>query len=369
MFRLGVFVSLVCAAPSMAAAERIKIAVLDLEPQGVEKATAATLDGLVVTALKKLSVFDVLSRSDIQALVNFEESKQLVGCRTSSACIAELGGALGVARLLTGGVGKLGNSYVLTMSLFDAKVGRVIERDSRTAGTVEGLAAEVDGSIRYLVRALLERQSTDLLVRVSEPLAEIEVDGLLVGLSPLPRVRLPSGPHKLRVSKRGFITVARDVVVEQNGTPVEVALVPSLETIRAYDQRANGMRAGAYVAGALGIAMIATGFVLFFGVTDPMNTRHNAEKAALDIRAVPPSDEEITRINARADQIQTMYRAAYGVGIAGGVVAAAAIVLFAAGPKPGLYDQYKTVEIDKLRLSFDAAPTRNGAFATMRLTW
>ena len=43
--------------------------------------------------------------------------------------------------------------------------------------------------------------------------AEIEIDGKLVGLSPLPRLRISSGPHTLRVSKRGFIAVAQDALV------------------------------------------------------------------------------------------------------------------------------------------------------------
>ena len=77
---------------------------LDLEAKGVEKSTAETLTDIVTVSLKKLGgVFDVISRSDIQQMLNFEESKQLVGCTSNSSCLAEIGGALGVARVVTRG--------------------------------------------------------------------------------------------------------------------------------------------------------------------------------------------------------------------------------------------------------------------------
>src|SRR5687768_9111212 len=117
-----VLVLVVVHAPFLwAASERPKLAVLDLEAKGVDKDTAQTITNVISTALKKLGVFDVITRSDIQQMLNFEASKQVVGCSADSACIAEIGGAIGAARLVTGSIGKIGSRYVLGLVLFDTK--------------------------------------------------------------------------------------------------------------------------------------------------------------------------------------------------------------------------------------------------------
>ena len=139
--------------------DHLKLAVLDLEAKGVEKSTAETLTDIVTVSLKKLGVFDVISRSDIQQMLNFEESKQLVGCTSNSSCIAEIGGALGVARVVTGSVGKVGSSYVINLSLLDTKSAKVIERESRSVqGNLDKLVDET-GNARALPRAFTARRS------------------------------------------------------------------------------------------------------------------------------------------------------------------------------------------------------------------
>ncbi len=90
--------------------------------------------------------------------------------------------------------------------------------------------------------------------------AEVELDGRLVGLSPLPRIQLASGPHTVRISKKGFITFARDGTVDaRNPVSLDASMIPSTEFIADYDRVANGVRTGAYLAGGAGIAMVALG--------------------------------------------------------------------------------------------------------------
>jgi len=86
-----------------AARERQKIAVLDLEARGVEQTIAAALTDIDAVELKKLGVFDVISRTDIQQMLDFEATKQLIGCGAGQ-CIAEIGGALGVAKVVNGSI-------------------------------------------------------------------------------------------------------------------------------------------------------------------------------------------------------------------------------------------------------------------------
>ena len=358
-------VSSVIWAPSRAhaAKERPKLAVLDLQGKGVDRGTVETLSEVVTVSLKKLGVFDIISRSDIQQMLNFEESKQLVGCTASSECMAEVGGALGVARLVSGSVGKVGSSFVITLTLVDTKTARVIERESRTADTEEKLLAEVDGAARFLVRSLLEGRLGDVIVKASENAAEVEIDGKLVGQTPMPLMKMAGGPHTVRISKKGFVTYARDIAVdEKQATVLDANLIPSTEFIDNYDSKANAIRAAAYVSTGVGAAMVATSLVLWFAVAEPQNARNSATYDALIANGNVPSDAQKTQLNSQATSIRTLYTVSQIVGVAGGVVAAAGLVMFFAGPKPGVYDQYKRVDVSGTKVSFEVSPLASGLY-------
>lgn len=359
------------AAPAQAAkGDKNKLAVLDLEAKGVDKSTTETLTEIVTVSLKQLGVFDVISRSDIQQMLNFEESKQLVGCTSNSSCIAEIGGALGVARVVSGSVGKLGSSYVISLSLLDTKSSRVLERESRTVtGSMDQLVEAARAAAKYLVRGLLEGKQGDLLVKVSELNSEIEVDGKLVGVSPMPRMKMASGPHKVVVSKTGFVSFARDVVVDEKEPLVlDATLIPSMDFISNYDSKANAMRIAAYVTAGVGVGMITAALVTWFAYNDPRNTKHNAEKKAID-DAGGPDQATFDRINRQADGIRSTYVVAQIVGIAGAVAVATGVVLFVVGPKPGIYDEYKTVTVGDAKVTMDVTPLPNGGYAAATVTF
>lgn len=347
------------------AAEKQKLAVLDIEPKGVDKATAETVTDLIAVALKKLGVFDVISRADIQQMLSFEESKQLVGCTSSSGCVAELGGALGVAKVVSGSIGKLGSAYVLNLALSDTKSAKVIERESRDAMSEEALVQAAEHGSRFLVRSLLEGRQGELLLRVSEAGADIEVDGKLVGVSPAPRMKMASGPHTVRVSKRGFISFARDVTIDHREPLVQDAtLIPSAEFIDDYDRVANAMRISAWTATGLGVAALATGVVLRLAYNDP---RFAAWQRRFDAFAAPgapvPSAAESNELNTLAASIEQTDTLSLALAVSGGLVAAVGVVLFFVGPRPGIYDQYKTVTVGEVAVSFDAAPLSGGGYA------
>jgi hypothetical protein len=302
-------------------------------------------------------------------MLNFEESKQLVGCTSNSSCIAEIGGAIGVAKVVSGSIGKLGSSYVVNLSLLDTKSARVIERESRTVPTSDKLAEETEAAARFLVRSLLERRQGDMFVKASEINAEIEIDGKLVGMAPMPRMKLASGPHTLRVSKKGFVTFARDVLVdEKEPMMVDATLLPSLDFIEDYDRKANLMRTMAWVTGGVGVAALASSLIVWWGWNDQRLAKHNKQKDAIDA-AGGPTQAQFTQINNDAASIQTTYTICYIVGAVGGAAMAASVVLFLVGPRPGVYDQYRTVEVGGAKVSFDLAPAPGGAFGSAFLRW
>ena len=227
-------------------------------------------------------------------------------------------------------------TMLINLSLLDTKSARVIERESRSVqGSLDRLVEETGNAAKFLVRSLLEGKQGDVIVKSSENNAEIEVDGKLVGLSPMPRLKMASGPHTLRVSKKGFVVYAKDVIVsDKELTVLDAQLVPSMEFISNYDGKANTMRYAAYATFGVGAAAVATGFILWYGYNDPRNNKHNAAKDALDKAGNATTAQETGLINNEAGfDFCTIYTVSQIVGIVGGVAMATGIVLFFSGPE------------------------------------
>ncbi len=115
-------------ASAAGAAPRTKVAVMDVKNvQGVPEGTAAILTDIVVSEVARYGA-DVISKSDIAAIVGFEKQKALMGCSDDSSCLAEIGGALGVDFMLTGQVGQIGSRFRISLILVDVKKGKVAGR-------------------------------------------------------------------------------------------------------------------------------------------------------------------------------------------------------------------------------------------------
>src|SRR5262245_11589653 len=98
----------------------LKIAVPPLQAgEGVQDKTVATLTESVAAEIRKAGL-QVITQDEIKSVLSFEEQKQIAGC-TSDSCIAEIGGALGVDRIVSGSVSKLGESWLLFLKLIDVK--------------------------------------------------------------------------------------------------------------------------------------------------------------------------------------------------------------------------------------------------------
>ncbi|NOZ88226.1 MAG: formylglycine-generating enzyme family protein [Deltaproteobacteria bacterium] len=117
------------------------LAVLKLTTgEGVEPGTAALLEELILTEIQRTGLFKtVIGHRDIKAMLSLEEQRQkLTGC-ADDACIAELGGALGVSYVASAVIGRLGEKLVLNMKLIDVKGATVIGRASRATSKHEDL--------------------------------------------------------------------------------------------------------------------------------------------------------------------------------------------------------------------------------------
>jgi len=160
---------LLSAAPAFAEPET-SVAVLDFDAKsGVSQAQADALNDLVASAILSLGSFKVIAKADILALLSVEEQRvQLTGC-ADDACLAEIGGALGVSLLVSGNLAQFGDVFLINLRLVDANKAEAVGRSSReiTGGQSE-LPAAVRAAVKELFRPLVGEQ---------EPAAPAASDG------------------------------------------------------------------------------------------------------------------------------------------------------------------------------------------------
>src|SRR5512137_1387770 len=102
--------------------------------EGVPASTAAAVTEALAAEVRKRSGAEVITKREIEAVLTLEAQKQMLGCQTD-ACIAELGGALGVERLVAGDLARLGESWLFHLKVVETgKVKVAAQSDRRIRG-------------------------------------------------------------------------------------------------------------------------------------------------------------------------------------------------------------------------------------------
>ena len=99
---------------------KIKLLVVGIAARGLDQTAADLFGEALVGELRKRPMLKVTDHNDISAVLGVDREKQLLGC-TDSACMAEIGGALGVDLLVRGTLGRVGKLLLVNLTLIDPK--------------------------------------------------------------------------------------------------------------------------------------------------------------------------------------------------------------------------------------------------------
>jgi TolB-like protein len=136
-------------------AKRPRVAVMEVKVLYGDAQAEALLSEVALTEAATFKSIDTIGRSDVQSLLGLERQRQLLGCTEDAACLAELGGALGVDYLLVGTVGRLGSLLRLDLKLVDGRKARVIGRvGTSLEARDERLIEATQSGVRALLRQL-----------------------------------------------------------------------------------------------------------------------------------------------------------------------------------------------------------------------
>jgi len=122
----------------------LKIATLALDAAGVPEGMAASATVLVPTEVRRVRPdAQVISSEDVRSLLTHQKNRLVLGCGADAACLADLGGALGVDEIVAGRLGRLGETWVLELRRLDVKQARNLASVTRAVSSAEALVGAV----------------------------------------------------------------------------------------------------------------------------------------------------------------------------------------------------------------------------------
>lgn len=136
----------------------IKLLVMDLSGEdGVDPGTLNTLTGIISAELADYRAIDVMANSDVRRMLELEGQKQSVGCGDAS-CLAEIAGAMGARLVVFGSAGKLGETLVVHLNLYDSVKAQSVGRQFVEATNLAALPVLLRPKLRALLTRVYEEE-------------------------------------------------------------------------------------------------------------------------------------------------------------------------------------------------------------------
>lgn len=125
------------------ASGKYTVAVLDFEGRGISQMEAQTLTDRLSSELSNTNAVILVERGQMTEILD-EQGFQQSGC-TNAECAAEVGALLGVQFMISGSIGKIGNSYTIDSKMFSVETGATEKSVSSTyKGEIDGLITEIE---------------------------------------------------------------------------------------------------------------------------------------------------------------------------------------------------------------------------------
>lgn len=135
----------VCVSLGTVAQAAERVVVQSFGATGVEQSVASVVESSFCSALQEEKV-DALCADALTAILQNAQTRAGMGgeCGDKDAgCLKGLAQATDAKRIVTGDVSRLGNTFLLTITVIDAESNKVLVRASQKAGKAEGLLDKV----------------------------------------------------------------------------------------------------------------------------------------------------------------------------------------------------------------------------------
>ncbi len=144
MTRISLFLICLFFISTVAQVKKTTVAVISLKgSSGVTQDEADLLSDRLRVELFNTGSVDVMEREQMQTVLK-EQGFQNSGACTDEGCLVEIGQILGVQKLITGSIGKIGSLYLVNARVIDIK----------TAKITKSFSEDVKGSLENVVQRL-----------------------------------------------------------------------------------------------------------------------------------------------------------------------------------------------------------------------
>lgn len=168
----------------------------------------------LATELVRGGRYQVMTQSDLRTLIATEQLAQLLGC-VEENCATNLARASGADFLVSGQVGLVGTSWVMTLVFLDPRSGEAKARVTRAMPATQEALALGRIADELIARAAQEPLS-ELALITDPPGAQVFVDGHEFGTTPLPATTLRPGVHRIVMQKEGYRPRESSLTLEPN---------------------------------------------------------------------------------------------------------------------------------------------------------
>jgi len=124
----------------------------ELTGSGLEAGEIVALTNALRSEISRVGVFEMLERSQIEAVLR-EQGFQASGACSDASCAIEIGQLLSVRYMILGNVGKVGETYSVSVRRIDVGSGKVV------ADVTENYKGSVDHLLTDVIPLIAERVS------------------------------------------------------------------------------------------------------------------------------------------------------------------------------------------------------------------
>ncbi len=286
------FLMMVINPPLYAQTEKPKfIAVLDLDiAKAIPSEARISLSDLLREKLVNTGRFRVVDRNNMDKILK-EQGFQLQDC-TSKECAVQVGRLLGVEKMVSGNVTKLGQTYIISAQMTNVETGEIelmasdrcggceVDQLLDTIETVANKLAGVQGAPAERVSAPKPRvpEMGKLSVSSRPDQARILINGSDQGTTPNLITGLKPGSYEVRIQKQGFLEYVQKITVDPGAAmsveaslvAAQAAVVPRARTEQAVQStpEKKGGHAGLIVLIVLlSLAVVGGGGYLAYSMT------------------------------------------------------------------------------------------------------
>ena len=141
----------------------IRVAVYDFKLGNLSKSLGRLMTNSVLDEIRKLEGVSAIGMDEIREMLSFEAQRQTLGCEADEACLAEIGGALGVDELIFGSISDAEHGRTLSIrriAQMRAEVVQVLSDRAYRKGLpalMRRLEVEDDAFVREAILRAIER--------------------------------------------------------------------------------------------------------------------------------------------------------------------------------------------------------------------